>query len=185
MFYRSSEILQHLEKNWGSKGFILTEGYGPKEKLDDDFKVIEFPPGEKHNFWIYSTAGMSIGLNERNIELHIFSSKQDRSLIRILASAASYHRNNEPLGLNHTVNVGEPWQDDSICDHGFISLPYLDGPDLEIYENTEGHIHNLWLIPITEAERDYKIEYGWERLEELFEEKGLDYINPNRESLIK
>jgi len=186
MDYTSSEIINHLEENWVSKGFILTEGYGPKGKLDIDFKVAEFPPGGKHDFWVYSTAGMSIGNDiENNIELHIFSIKQDRNLIRVLASAASYHRNNDSLGLNHTINIGEPWQDDSLCDHGFISLPYLDGEELEIYENQNGHIHNLWFIPITKAEKDYKIEYGCEALEELFEEKGLDYINTHRESLIK
>jgi hypothetical protein len=182
MKYTSSEIIRHLERNWESNGFILTEGYGPEGKLDPDFKVVEFPPGGKHHFWIYSTAGMSIGEQiERNIELHIFSSKQDRCLIRVLASSASYHRNYDSLGLNHTVNLGEPWQDKSICDHGFISLPYLDGPDLEIYENSGGQLHNLWLIPITESERDYTIEHGWEKLEELFEEKGLDYLNPARD----
>ena len=185
MKYTSAEIIKHLEKNWESKGFILTEGYGPECKLPSEFRVVEFPPGGKHDFWIYSTAGMSIGNEiERNIELHIFSSRQDRNLIRALASAASFHRNNDSLGLNHTVNIGESWQDNSICDHGFISLPYLDGPDLEIYENSDGHLHNFWLIPITESERDFKLEHGWEKLEELFEEKGFDYINPDRESLI-
>jgi hypothetical protein len=33
-------------------------------------------------------------------------------------------------------------------------------------------------------ERDYKIEYGCEALEELFEEKQLDYLNPLRNSLV-
>jgi hypothetical protein len=186
MKYTVSEIIAHLEKNWGSKGYILPEGYGPKGKLDADFKVVEFAPGTKHEFWIYSTAGMSISRKDnRNIELHIFSRKQDRDIIKVLASAASFHRNNEPLGLHHTVNIGTPWQDNSICDHGFISLPYLDGEDLEIFEKEEEHLHNFWLIPITEAERDYKIEHGWEKLEDIFEEKRLDYLDAERKTLIK
>lgn len=185
MDYTAAEIIKHLEGQWGGQAHILTEGYGPKGKLDDDFKVIEFAPGSGHCFWIYSTAGMSIGRTDgRDIELHIFSNKQDRQLIRVLASAASYHRNNDPLELNDTVNIGESWQDYSQCDHALISLPYLDGEDLEIYENDKGHLHNLWLIPITEAERDYKIKHGWEALEELFEERQLGYLDTNRGSLI-
>lgn len=186
MKYTSTEIIKHLEENWESKAHILLSGYGPNEKLNDDFKVVEFAPGGRHNFWIYSTAGMSIGRKDGHaIELHIFSSKQDRRLIRVLASAASFHRNNEPLGLNHTINIGEPWQGDSECDHGFISLPYLDGEELEIFKKDDDHLHNFWLIPITESERDYKIEYGPEKLEDIFEMLGLDYLDSNRESLIK
>ncbi|EKJ86463.1 suppressor of fused domain protein, partial [Leptospira meyeri serovar Hardjo str. Went 5] len=42
----------------------------------------------------------------------------------------------------------------------------------------------LWLIPITEAERNYKIDYGIEMLEEIFEEKQLNYLDFTRKSLI-
>jgi hypothetical protein len=37
---------------------------------------------------------------------------------------------------------------------------------------------------ITKQERDYKIEQGWEALEQLFEDKEVDYLNPQRKSLV-
>jgi hypothetical protein len=45
-------------------------------------------------------------------------------------------------------------------------------------------IHCYWLIPITEKERDYKIENGYQALEQLFEEKQIDYLDPDRKSLV-
>jgi hypothetical protein len=76
------------------------------------------------------------------------------------------------------------WQDESPCSYGFISLPYLDGEALELFEYEGKYLRNLWLIPITKSERQYKIEYGWEALEEKFEESELDYTNPHRASCV-
>jgi hypothetical protein len=51
----------------------------------------------------------------------------------------------------------------------FISLPYLDGEQLELFNFDRHTIHCYWFIPITEKERNYKIENGCEALERLFE----------------
>ncbi|MBH8559098.1 suppressor of fused domain protein [Hymenobacter negativus] len=97
-----------------------------------------------------------------------------------LTITASFHRNDTSLGLHQSVNFGKPWQDDSSCNHGFISLPYLFGEDLEIFNFDNRHLNNLWLLPITKSERDYKMEFGWDALEERFDDCGLDYLNPQR-----
>jgi hypothetical protein len=89
-----------------------------------------------------------------------------------------------PLNINHTVNIGQSWLDNSKCDHAFLSLPYLDGEDLEIFNFEDREIHCYWLIPITEKETEYKELHGSEALEQLFEDKNLDYLNPNRSCLI-
>ncbi|MNX63498.1 Suppressor of fused protein (SUFU) [compost metagenome] len=83
------------------------------------------------------------------------------------------------------MNIGQPWLDNSKCDYGFISLPYLAGSKLGIFEYDGEEIGCYWLIPITEKERDFKIEYGVEQLEQLFEDKQLDYLNPERSCLVE
>jgi hypothetical protein len=40
-----------------------------------------------------------------------------------------------------------------------------------------------WLIPITEAELDFKREHGMEALEERMEEVGFNYLDPHRPSV--
>ena len=177
------ELLKlHLEAYWGKSNGQQFRIPDPHRKMPLAFRVLEFPPSEAHNFWIYSTLGMSITMDEHLLELHIFSQKQDINLIELLTVIASFHRNDTPLNLHHSVYIGQPWQDNSLCDHAFISLPYLDGDGLEIFNFGDNPIHNLWLLPITVEERDYKMEHGWDALEELFEAKELNYLDTNRAS---
>lgn len=177
------ELLKlHLEEHWGKCSGEQFRIPDPHQKMPVAFRVLEFPPSEAHNFWIYSTLGMSIDMDEDLIELHVFSQKQDTNLVELLTITASFHRNDTPLDLHHSVNIGQPWQDNSSCDHAFLSLPYLDGDKLEIFEFGENHLHNLWLLPITIEERDYKMAHGWNALEELFEAAELNYLDPNRAS---
>jgi len=190
MLFRRSEtsyikaISKHYEQLFLIKGNVRRLDKGPIERLNPEFFILEFSPNPIHNFWTYCTVGMSIERADTNlIELFVYSPKKDDSLVELLTICASYHRNSLPINLNHTLNIGRPWLDQSICDHAFISLPYLDGDKIEIF-NFEGlTYHCYWLIPITRQERDYKIEFGSEALEQLFEEKHLDYINANRQNL--
>jgi hypothetical protein len=181
--YNLELLKQHLESIWGSSITTnpIPDSHG---KMGKDFSVLAFPPSEKTSCWVYSTLGMSTDTPEALIELHILSNKEDATLIELLTVAASFHRNDATLGLHHTVNFGRPWQDNSACSFGFISLPYMDGEALELFDFDGGHLHNLWLLPITERERDYKVENGWDALEQRFEDGGLDYINPERTSCV-
>jgi hypothetical protein len=179
-------LRQHYESYYQTKGKQLNLEYGPKEKLHPDFCVLELPPNKRQAMFCYCTVGMSVERNDSNlIELVVYSPRPDNSIVELLTFAASYHRNKYPLNIHHTVNIGKPWLDNSKCDHGFISLPYLDGEVLEIFNFGEKTIHCYWYIPITEKERDYKIDNGCEALEQLFEEKQFNYLDPNRESLVK
>lgn len=179
------KLKQHFETYFGATGKPLMLDKGPKEKLHPDFFVLELPPNKRHSMFCYCTVGMSADrLDDNKIELVVYAPKPDISLVELLTYCASYHRNKLPLNIHHTVNIGQPWLDDSKCDHAFISLPYLDGDDLELFNFEGNSIHCYWLIPITEKERDYKIENGCEALEQLFEERQLDYLNPNRSCLV-
>ncbi|MES2456117.1 MAG: suppressor of fused domain protein [Bacteroidota bacterium] len=179
------ELARHYEKYFGVPGKSLKLNKGPMEKLHPDFFILEFPPNTKHNMYCYCTVGMSADrLNENLIELFIYSPKSDGSIIELLTVCAYYHRTGLPLNLHHTVNIGRPWLEKSKCDHAFISMPYLDGPELEVYQYDEQEIFCYWLIPITDKERDFKIEHGFEKLEQLFEDKQLNYLNPNRNCLV-
>lgn len=180
-----TELVGHYERYFGVSGKSLILGKGPKDKLHADFFVLEFPPNKKHAMVCYCTVGMSVDRFDNNLmELFVYSPKADKGLVELLTVCASYHRNGLPLKINHTVNIGRPWLDNSKCDYGFISTPYLDGPELELFEYDGKEIDCYWFIPITQKERDFKIEHGVEQLEQLFEDKQLDYLNPERNCLV-
>lgn len=174
----------HLEAHWGKSSREQLRIPDPHGKMPLAFSVLEFAPSETHDFWIYSTLGMSLDMPENLLELHIFSAKKDVTLVELLTVTASFHRNDSPLALHHSVFIGRPWQDNSLCDYAFISLPYLDGNGLEIFTCEDAHLHNFWLLPITEQERNFKIACGWDALEEKFEECSLNYLDPKRQSCI-
>jgi Suppressor of fused protein (SUFU). len=177
--YRN-EIISHYEKCWHKKPVIHTWKEGPTHKLPDNFSILEFAPLDKRDMWTYATCCMSQPSDISPIELHLFSSVKDEGLVELLTVMTYYHKNTTNLGLNHTVNFGRPWQGKSFCDHGLISLPYLDGPELEDMNATKFY----WLIPVTKEEVEYKKKYGVTALEDKFEEKGLDYINASRKGVV-
>ena len=181
----TDRLRQHYENYYGATGKLLILDHGPSEKLHSDFSILEIPPNDRHSMFCYCTVGMSADrIDDNLIELVLYSPRPDNSIVELLTFCASYHRNKLPLNIHHTVNIGQPWLENSKCDHGFISMPYLDGEELKLFNFDEHTIHCYWFIPITEKERDYKIDKGCEALEQLFEEKQLDYLNPERRSLV-
>ena len=179
------EILDHYEHQWKQIPKIYLWDKGPLEKMHHDFRVLEFSPSLKRNMWTYATCCMSQEEESNPIELHIFSLKRDQTIIELLTSLSYYYKNTLKFDLWHTINFGRPWQNESVCDYGLVSLPYLDGPELENLKFNKTNLAKFyWLIPVTKSEVEYKNEYGIEALEMKFDQIGLDYVNPNRESII-
>jgi hypothetical protein len=181
----TDDLTRHYESFYGVTGNKLTWDKGPTHRLHPDFYVLEFEPSKRHQMWTYATVGMSLDRDDDNlIELITYSKSRDKSRVELLTLNASFHRNSEPLNLHHTVVVGQLTDSDTTCDHGFISLPYIEGKELEIINLNGKEIHCYWFIPITEKERDYKTKFGCDALEDLFEQKQFDYLDKQRRSLV-
>jgi hypothetical protein len=171
-------VLHHYVRNWG--GDYRLDRW-PGERLE----IAVFPPRAGRNVWTYATVGMSEtpeAGEAHGLELFLFSRNDDAGHVELLTVMAWFHQAKESLGLGHTVNFGRPWQPDSTLGYGLISLPYLDGPKLEW--DPEQRFRCLWLIPITGAERNYKIESGQEALEQALEAANFDYADPMRASVV-
>jgi len=157
----------------------------PSSRVHPRFRVLEVAPGPKMDLWTYISMGAwedqhePLGL----LEFMLIVPKQNRRHVESLAMIAYYHLGNR-LGPGHTFPLGEPWVEGSRCDHMLVSRPYLFEPELEICELKDTHIHLLWLMPITRNERDFKIEYGQEALEQLFNEAKIQYWCIDRDSVV-
>ena len=172
-------IRLHYERNWQSAGAAARWTKGPTDELPGDFSVLIFPPS-KRRFWTYATCCMSQASDDSRVELHLFSPRESFNHVELLTAVAHYHRTGTRLRMGHAVNFGRPWLDNSACDRGLISLPYLDGPALENLETRSGVIRCLWLIPVTASEVQYAGENGLEALESRFEERMFNYLDPKR-----
>jgi hypothetical protein len=181
---RCCSIKQHYESVWKKPAAIKRWTQGPVHRLPADFCVIEVDGHPEDNAWAYGTCCMSQPEDPRGLELHLFSPQPDDSQVELLTIVADYHRTGQSLGWGHTINIGRPWLPGSTCSFGLISLPYLDGEELEIFQSEWGQIQFLWLIPITEQERDFKKTNGLDALEEAFEKSMLNYLDPYRKSVV-
>jgi hypothetical protein len=176
--------VNHYTHNW--KGVVQAYQLkaGPINELTFNFSILEFPPNAQRAMWTYATCGMSNQGDARPLELHLFSPIQHIEHIELLTAIAHYHLTGNYLDLGHTGNFGRPWMFNSKCDHGLISLPYLDGPALEWLETERRRVRFLWLIPITKEECLYKKEHGLEKLEILFEKETFNYLDIDRKGVI-
>jgi hypothetical protein len=176
-------VRSHYRALWGDELPVTPTG-GRRAELPPAFAVLEFGPHGTRALWTYATCGMSQPGDERPVELHLFSPYRSSEPPRVLAATAHYHRTATALGVGDTVNFGRPWLDDSACDHGLISLPYLDGPALQHVPLVGGGMVNaFWLIPITRAEIAYKRAHGLNALEQRLEDANIDYVDPHRASV--
>jgi len=178
----TKNIKEHYQKNWGKYSEHKSEEF---DELPKEFRVLKFKPNKKRDMWTYATCGMSARLDNYLKELHIFSAKENDFLIELLAAIAHYHHSGAELHWGHTVNFGCAWAENSNCRYGLISLPYLDGEDVEVLYVGEVLINFWWLIPITKEELEYKKKKGLDALEEVFEKKGLNYVDVLRKSVVK
>ncbi|MBS1597900.1 MAG: suppressor of fused domain protein [Bacteroidetes bacterium] len=181
-----AEIIHHYLAAWENEPNFYFFDKGPIEKLPYNFRVLEFAPTASRSMWTYATCCMSLPSDPEPMELHIFSPVKDHRFIELLTAIAYYHHNNRKLGLHHSFNFGSSLFEHSLCKHGYISAPYLDGPGLEnlMLKEIDINIKFYWIIPITEAELKYKKQYGALALEGKLESAKVDYTNFLRASTV-
>jgi hypothetical protein len=183
----TSLLVGHYHKIWGEHVYESSWRKGPVGELSPFFRVLVFEPSRERELWVYATCGMSDQLDDSAIELHMFSPSEYSRHIELLTVVAHYHRTGHPLGaVGSTVYFGREWMPGSHLTYGLISRPYRDGPSLENLLDSDGNplVCCYWLLPITKSEREYKKQFGLERLETLFDQRGLEYANPQRESVV-
>jgi Suppressor of fused protein (SUFU) len=163
-----------------------TFGIGPIVSVAPDFHALEVAPGSKTRLWTYVSVGAGLvgQADAPQVEFVLVAPEASDRHVELLAMTTYYHRT-QRLGLGHTFPLGQPWLPGSSLDHMLVSRLYPFGPDLEIFANGEMHAQLLWLLPITEAERDFKKMHGLEALESHFDEAAIEYWNPSRRSVVE
>jgi hypothetical protein len=156
---------------------------GPAPEELPRLRVAEFAPGPKTGLWVYTTIGACEARAAPLLEFLIAAPEQDQRHVELVTMAAWYH-GRRGLGVGHTLPIGEPWLPRSACEFFLVSLPYPFGPELEVCNFAGGHVHVLWLLPITAAEREFKVREGVEALEQRFDACGLEYWVPDRASVV-
>jgi hypothetical protein len=132
---------------------------------------------------VYATIGAWEARDDSRLEFLIIAPERDQRHVELLFMATWYH-GRHCLGTGHTLPIGEPWLPGSACDHFLVSLPFPFGPRLEVCDFPDWHLHVLWLLPITAAEREFKMREGQEALERRFDACALEYWVSDRASVV-
>ncbi len=150
-----------------------------------DFRVLEFAPGPRSQLWSYVSCGAGdlTSPNRAELEFLLCCAQQSDRAVELVTMAAWYH-STQGLGRGHTLPIGEPWLPEATCDHLLVSLPYPFGPDLQVVPSGSGHRRVLWLLPVTQTEREYKMSHGLEALEKLFDSQAIEYWDLRRPSVV-
>jgi Suppressor of fused protein (SUFU) len=156
---------------------------GPAHAELPRLRIAEFAPSQKDELWAYATIGAWEACTDPRLEFLAFAPQQDSRHVELLMMSAWYHGKHR-LGTGHTFPIGEPWLCGSKCRYFLVSTPYPLGAQFEVCNFADWHLHFLWLLPITESERELKIREGLEALEQRFEACGLEYWKPNRDSVV-
>jgi Suppressor of fused protein (SUFU) len=178
------KIEKHYNDVWNVESEVCEFSAGSIHQLPHGFSVLKFPPHIGRDMWTYATSCMSLPEDQKPIELHMFSPHQADEIVELLVATAHYHRTSTKLDVGHSVNFGKPWLDGSKCEYGLISLPYLDGPKLELLQLGSRTLNFYWLIPVNDSEIEFKKKYGLEALEMEFDRSQFDYVNPMRKAVI-
>src|SRR5262249_52652746 len=145
-FDKNAAVRNHLQRFF--RGHPCEEhiwSLGPAQEQLPRLRIVEFAPGPKTNLWVYATIGAWEARQDPQLEFVTIAPQQDIKHVELLTMSAWYH-GREGLGSGHTFPIGEPWLSGSTCEFFLVSLPYPFGPDLEICESSDGHVHVLWLL---------------------------------------
>ncbi|HEX2988462.1 MAG TPA: suppressor of fused domain protein [Chloroflexota bacterium] len=176
------DLGRHYSAFWGPR--TTRHVWARGSALPQECSVLEYAPLHDIGCWVYATCGMTLHTEARALELFLLSPYQTEGHVELLTAIGHYHQTDARLGLGHTVSFGRPWFEGSRCSFGLVSLPYTFGPELEIACIQQKHVRVLWLLPITEEERAFKMASGLEALEGLFEERQFNYLDPQRVSVV-
>ena len=176
---------EHVRRNFPDREVeAFTWTAGPLLEINPHFRALRISPGAGDRLTHYiSVGGWAFETDDSpGIEFVLSVEEPTDRAVELLAMSVYYNRSGV-LGLGHTLPIGAPWLPGSKSDHLLISLPYLWGPDLQISHVGDRHVEFLWLLPITSAERKYKMKRGLDALESRFEKRQIRFWDPRRKSL--
>lgn len=179
-------LYDHVQKYFAGRDIeVFVWAAGPMQRHNPHFRVLRVAPTAPGDTWTYVSVGGWAETPEQHIGLEFIlcTAAEEERAVELVTMAAYYHRGGK-LNIGHTVPIGRPWLPGSGCTHLLVSLPYPFGEDLRTSHVGERHVEFVWLLPITEAERDHKAAAGLEALESRFDEIGLRYWQVDRPSAV-
>ncbi|HET9161490.1 MAG TPA: suppressor of fused domain protein [Caulobacteraceae bacterium] len=177
-------VAQHYALVWGRTGGPQPFAGARALDLPAQFTVLAYAPSNIRPYWTYATCGMSQAFDERAVELFVFAPYSAPEVVELLYATAHYHRAGANLSPGDAVNFGRPWMGASACTFGLVSLPYLEGPQMETAHLAGRQVKVYWLVPVTASEVAFRKTHGLAALEAQFDRVRLQFARPGRDPVV-
>jgi hypothetical protein len=181
----------HLQKFIG----VIDKVWHSTDDKDIHIDIYQFAPTIQRPYWTLVTSGMSFQPqyipDDRNLsgrtELIIYVSEVQGWMLNVMKGLAEMPFDDKTyLHWNHTVPNGKPMTSEPSQLTSFFFVPaFYEDREFNNLKILEEKIDFLWIIPITENERQYALDNGSEALDELLwnaelgqvlDEKRLSFI---------
>lgn len=168
---------------------VVVQGWRTDAMSAPHVRVLRVDPAGRGGLWLHVSSGASMpppgapATAPAGSEFVLVTPFKTLRAVELLAMVVYFHGVQE-LAVGDTVSVGEPWLPGSSCGHLLVSAPYLLADELWTLSLPGRGVHFRWVIPITATERAYAAERGLEALEQRFEQAGLEYWDPHRQSVV-
>ncbi len=185
---------QHYQRFFGALNQPVTHSTDIKAVHID---IYRFEPTKERPYWTLVTSGMS---DERQLEpedcpehmspraeILMYVSEPQGWMFNVLKGLAEMpFENSTCLHWWHTVPNGMPMTAKlSLLTSFFFLPPYFESEDFANFQLDDDQVDFLWMIPITEAEREYAIEHGSQQLASRFEDAKMSRIvDESRQSVV-
>lgn len=175
----------HVDQHWPGYDKSLMRVDHPVTAAVPNFRVACIHPKSDDEPWAYlSLGGFEVSPDPLcGLEFLLLAKDQDGQHAGTLALAASLH-SQSPLKQGSVIDLGEPWAEGGKLQHLLVTLPYPYGPNLERCQAGLYSLRVMWLLPITAAEFALLQAESLEALEGRFEQAGIDFLDPSRDSVV-
>lgn len=182
-----SAIESHLRHGFPGQR-VVVQGWRTDAMSAPHVRVLRVDPESRGGLWLHVSSGASLPVEgapagPQGSEFVMVTPFKTLRAVELLAMVVYFHGVQE-LSVGDTVSVGEPWLPGSTCGHLLVSAPYLLADELWTLPLPGRTVNFRWVIPITAAERAYAGERGLDALEQRFEQAGLEYWDPHRQSVV-
>jgi len=178
---------RHYDEFFGESDTVLHEVLPLVPHID----VYRYPPTSTRNFYTYVTGGMSdlpmhspeeTGRDCRRVELVFYSESENKLYAEWLRTLAHFpHDNHTWLHWGHTMPNGTP--PTPLFGEGPLNTMIFMGSILRP-DNTLGELLSIdsdpvnlvWVVPITQAECELKLEKGVSAIYDLFDEHKHPHV---------
>lgn len=187
-----NKVLEHYIRRWGKPITIHTFDSAEVSPSIRPLYIAVFSlPGD--GLAMYASIGMSRAgmLDSETNTIHyaeIFMGVYEHfeSLPKIMAMLATYPHNEKTfVAPEHTIPLGMPIVQNSSLTSVLFAIAYFDPPWFRGLDVDGKHIQFLWVIPLTEREREFKTKTGWNALGQMFENEQVVIGDVFRESAIR